>query len=336
MLDLQRLHHIDLSSEPLGQQAVAWGFLAPNYLFFPGVDITLRGTEHLLDEPVIYAMNHTDRFNYWPFQFQLLREAGRYTATWVKGKYYQNPAVGKFMEWTNNIPTVSRGYLIARDFKNVLERAPSDREYRLLRALIDASAYGRASERPSEAELASIPPAIFEQRRNMLGLIYNPDRHDYAGRLNDLFQAMMERFVELNGEALQCGLDLLVFPQGTRSKRLSKGRIGLAQIALYYKRPIVPVGCNGSDEVYPGNSPVAQSGRIEYRIGEPITLEQMEPWFLEEDFQPFTPEAEAKHRPHFQSFVDAVMNRINGLLDPEYQFDEQAQSDGVQGTSRFV
>ena len=40
------------------------------------------------DEPVIFAMNHTDRYNYVPFQYGLWQEKDRFTATWVKGKYY--------------------------------------------------------------------------------------------------------------------------------------------------------------------------------------------------------------------------------------------------------
>lgn len=336
MLDLQRMHHIDLTSNPYGQKAVALGLLAPNYGILPGVEITLEGVENLPDEPVIYAMNHTDRYNYWPFQYRLYRQLDRYTATWVKGKYYQNALLGKFMEWTNNIPTVSRGYLIARDFANVVGRRPADSEYATLRAMVDATAYDEPAEMPPDREVAAIPKSIFTEKRDMLGLPYDPRKHDYAPRLNELFQAMMERFVELNGEAFQKGLDLLVFPQGTRSIRLSRGRIGLAQIALFYRRTVVPVGCNGSDFVYPGNSPIAQSGDITYRIGEPIEEDEMEPYYIEERFEPFTPEAERNHRDRFQAFVDLVMERINELLDERYQFGEEYESDGVSGTSRFV
>ncbi|MFB6351324.1 MAG: lysophospholipid acyltransferase family protein [Bradymonadaceae bacterium] len=341
MLDLQRMHHIELSGNPNGQKFLATVMLRPNYQSFPGVDIALEGTDNLPDEPVIYAMNHTDRYNYWPFQYRLWQDLGRFTATWVKGKYYQNPFMGKFMEWMNNIPVVSRGYLIGRDFKNVTGERPSDEQYRALRRLVNRSAVAaieraEAGERPAEAELAAIPEAIFEQPRSLLGLDYKPDRHRWADRLMEVFEAMMERFVDLNGEALRKGLDLLVFPQGTRSIRLSRGRIGLAQIALFYDETVVPVGCNGSDRVYPGDSPLAQSGDIVYRIGEPIGAEERTEFAIEESFEPFTPAAEHRYRDRFQGYVDLVMERINGLLDPRYQFDDEKTSDGVDGARRFV
>src|SRR5262245_38265208 len=114
MLNLSRLDRIRLSPTPRFQRAVAWLFLAPNYELWPGVTIDFENIERVPDEPVVFAMNHTDRFNYWPFQYAWWRRRGRYTATWVKGKYYETALVGAFMEMTNNIPTVSRGYLITK------------------------------------------------------------------------------------------------------------------------------------------------------------------------------------------------------------------------------
>ena len=89
---------------------VASVFLGPNYRAFPGVKIELEGVENLPKHPVIFAMNHTDRYNYWPFQYKLWRKTDRLTATWVKGKYYEHPITAAALEWTNNIPAASRGY----------------------------------------------------------------------------------------------------------------------------------------------------------------------------------------------------------------------------------
>jgi 1-acyl-sn-glycerol-3-phosphate acyltransferase len=332
MLDLSRIQRIELSADPWGQKMVAACLLAPNYHLFPGIDITLEGLDRLPDEPVIYAMNHTDRYNYWPFQYRMWLDADRFTATWVKGKYYQDRMLAKFMEWTNNIPTVSRGYLIGRDFLNVTGRRPTDEEYRTLREQVDAATGGDVSERRLPDD---VPPAIYEKRRRILGMEYHPTRHHWAMRINDLFRAMMGRFVELNGEALDKGLDLLVFPQGTRSIRLTRGRIGLAQIAMYYDATIVPVGCNGSDEVYPADDPFARSGDIVYRIGEPIGDDERTDYQVDEPFEPFTAEAEQHHRDRFQAFVDLVMDRINDLLAPRYQFAPDDVSDSG-GADRFV
>ncbi|MEZ4253024.1 MAG: hypothetical protein R3B99_32855 [Polyangiales bacterium] len=111
MLDIPRLDRIRLEARPRWQRAVARGVLFPNYELVPArkVEIVFEGYEKVPKESVVFAMNHTDRFNYWPFQYQLWRDHRRFTATWVKGKYYENPIVGKFMEMTNNLPTVSRG-----------------------------------------------------------------------------------------------------------------------------------------------------------------------------------------------------------------------------------
>jgi 1-acyl-sn-glycerol-3-phosphate acyltransferase len=326
MLDLNRIMRIRLTSRPRVQRFVAWSFLVPNYELPPRVRIDVEGLDRLPDEPVLLAMNHTDRYNYWPFQYALYRRKNRFTATWVKGKYYQNAYVGKFMELTNNIPTVSRGYLISRDFINVVGRPPSDEEYAELRRLVEGD--GTAPR--------SVPGPILDRPRDMLGRPFDPSRERYAEAIDRLFRAMMARFVELNGEAFDKGLDVLVFPQGTRSKRLSRGHMGLAQIALAFDRPIVPVGCNGSDRCYPGSSPVAQGGHITYRIGEPLTRRDMDPFRTPEPFEPFTPEAEQRHRERFQGLVDVVMDRINDLLDEPYCRGDGGESDGTRGVSRFV
>lgn len=336
MLDLNRLERIRLSGNPVGQKAVGAFLLAPNYDLPPRVKIDIVDFDRVPDEPVIYAMNHTDRYNYWPFQYRLWRTFDRYTATWVKGKYYENEWLGKFMEMTNNIPTVSRGYLIARDFKAVCDRAPTGEEYRALRTAVDVAAGVKEAPEDMVDPKDAVPRAVLDRPRNVLGRRYSPGREEYTTYLNELFRTMMRRFVELNVEAFDKGLDLLVFPQGTRSVRLSRGRIGLSQMAMYLKATVVPVGCNGSDKVYPGNSPVARSGHIVYRMGEPLRYEEMSEFHIDEDFEPFTAAAENKHREKFQGYVDVVMERINGLVDPQYQFAEDLTSDGVAGSRRFL
>lgn len=332
MLDLARMQRIRLSTVPGPQIALARGFLWPNYRMFPGVDIVWEGDSNLPERPVIIAMNHTDRYNYLPFMWDLRNRRSRFCATWVKGKYYENSAVGWFMENTNNIPTVSRGYLITRDFIEAVGRRPSNEEYACLRAAVDAVFHG---EQP-DFDKHALPPELLITGRNPLGVAFDPERQSYPEYINSLFAAMMARFVELNAEALDLGLYLQIFPQGTRSKRLSRGHIGLAQIALKYKADIVPVGCNGSDRLYPSSSPLAKAGRVVYRVGEPIRYESLSKFHISEDFAPFSAHAERTYRSKFQGAVDVVMDRINDLLDPEYQYAENRETDGVVGTHRFV
>ena len=67
MLDISRLERIRLSRYPLSQRMLGQ-LLRVNYGFLPGVSIDLEGIENVPEAPCIFAMNQTDRYNYWPFQ----------------------------------------------------------------------------------------------------------------------------------------------------------------------------------------------------------------------------------------------------------------------------
>ena len=334
MLDLPRLNRIRLMKRPVGQVFFGHTVLMPNYNFLPGVDIEIEGLEKIPDEPVIYAMNHTDRFNYFPFMYRVWKLPDRYITVWVKGKYYENPMVGTFMELTSNLPTVSRGYIITKDFTLTLGRRPKQAEYDTLRALVNAEASPDGD--PSEVDTSGLPSELFDTPRGILGVDFDPQAFSYPSAINQVFDAMMRQFVRLNERSFELGLDLLVFPQGTRSIRLPKGRIGMMEVALRYQKTIVPVGCNGCDLVYTGSLPIGKKGKVIYRIGEPITYDDLAEFHIDEPFEPFTAKAEYAHRDKFQGSVDLVMDRINALLDPEYQFSDDLQSTGVRGTSRFI
>ena len=334
MLDLARLKRIRLMKRPIGQVFFGHTVLAPNYNFLPGIDIQIDGIEKIPSEPVIYAMNHTDRFNYFPFMYKMWKQKQRFITVWVKGKYYEGPLVGSFMELTSNLPTVSRGYIITKDFALTMERRPTQAEYDALRTLVNEEAAPEGD--PRTGDVSVVPPKLFETRRNILGMDFDPGECSYAVGINRVFTAMMAEFVRLNERSFDLGLDLLVFPQGTRSIRLPRGRIGMMEVALRYKKTIVPIGCNGCDHVYTGSLPIGKAGSIVYRVGEPIPYEELAEFHIDEDFAPFSAEAEHKHRDNFQGAVDLVMNRINDLLEPEYQFSDDLQSTGVRGTSRFI
>jgi hypothetical protein len=98
----------------------------------------------------------------------------------------------------------------------------------------------------------------------------------------------------------------------------------------------VPVGCNGSDRVYPGSSPFAKRGRIVYRIGEPIDYDDISQFHPGQEFEPFSVDAETRYREAFKGLADLVTSRIDALLDEPYQLRETAGSGATQGTDRFI
>ena len=196
-----------------------------------------------------------------------------------------------------------------------------------------ARAVGEVGELPDPPD---IPEMLLRKSRNPFGVAYDPGQSDYADYICTLFHAMMARFVDLNATAVDTGLDLLVFPQGTRSKRLLPGHIGIAQIALYLKVPIVPVGCNGSDGVYPGASPWGSRGRIVYRMGDPIFHEDLSSFHITEAYAPFSATAERDHLRQFQGVADLVTDHIEPLLDAEYRRADEPVEGIEQGTARFV
>ena len=101
---------------------------------------------------------------------------------------------------------------------------------------------------------------------------------------------------------------------------------------------MVPIGCSGSDRVYPSNTPFAKGGRVVYRIGERLRIDgpELAAHRVTEPFRPFTLEAADRHRASFQGMTDVVMDHINRLLDPRYQFAEDSEPEGERGTARFI
>jgi 1-acyl-sn-glycerol-3-phosphate acyltransferase len=320
MIDQARLDRIRLSPRPLFQRAFGTLFIMPNYHWpLSPTRIEIEGLERLpRDGGVIVVMNHTDRYNYWPFQYRLWREGIGFTSTWVKGKYYENRLLGWFMDAGNNIPLPSKGYLLTKDFQARAGRLPTDDEYALLRQLIE--------QRISEEEAARHGGA------QVAALLTPPGRYlpDFAAR----FSRLMQRVVALSQEALSLGLYLLIFPQGTRSVRLTRGHTGAAQLILATRAKVVPVGCSGSDRLYPGNSPWSRGGTVRYRVGEPIQpARDLAALLPDRPFVPFTDSAEP-YQAQFRQLTDRLMDRINELVDPPYQYGpEEAVAAGAR---RFV
>ncbi len=305
MVDLEYMKKIRLVSKPIGQKIVAAFLLYPNYRIFADVDIKIENVERIpRDENVIFAMNHTDRFNYWPFQYKLWHmKCFPYTTVWVKGKYYGNALLSKGLDMCNLIPVPSMGYLIEEFYRKKFKRRIDRAVYRDIRDIIDGI-YG---------EIESYPKTARATLREM--------GDNFTHFLRDYYDKVMEEVAELSRIALcEKNLNLIIFPEGTRGEKLGEGKTGLAQLALHTGKKIIPVGCNNSDVVYSGSLPFAKSGWITYRVGEPLSLESnLKEFKIEEPFMLFSKESQKRYKGQFEKVTAIVMENINRLLDKKYR-----------------
>jgi len=315
VINSEHLDNINLRTYSFGQILIGRLLLIPNYHIFSRVKIIIENYENIpKDETVIFALNHTDRYNYWPFQYKMWRQGkGKLpqTTTWVKGEYYGNALLRKFFDWTNNIPVPSRGYLIREDFKNVVNEKISNIEYRILRDY----ASRRTTLKKVGAEMTENIRRVIDYPRRLLSGIEVP----YSDYIDSYYRQLMARVAEINFRALfEKNLNVIIFPEGTRSSTLGTGKTGIAHLALKSGKKVVPVGCNGSDRVYPGNLPWAKSGTIVYRIGTPIDPREIV-GDIDRSFVPYSRDAEVELEDEFREFTQFVMERINELLDDRYR-----------------
>jgi 1-acyl-sn-glycerol-3-phosphate acyltransferase len=305
MIDIDYLKKIKLVTSPMGQQIVAALLLFPNYRIFAKVDIRIENIERIpRDENVIFAMNHTDRFNYWPFQYKLWSmKCFSYTTVWVKGKYYKNALLAKALDLCNLIPVPSMGYLIEEFYRKQFKQRLDKNVYRAIKDIMDG-----------KYENVEAYPRKTAEMLNALG-------GQFVDFVRCHYDLVMARVAELSRTALsEKRLNLIIFPEGTRGTQLGEGRTGVAQLALSTGKKIVPVGCNNSDQVYTGSLPIAKSGTIVYRVGEPLSLDnQLREFAIEEPFKLFSKESQGKYKRQFEGVTRIVMENINKLLDEKHR-----------------
>lgn len=303
MVDLEYLNNINLVNYSKVQKFVGRFFLGPNYHLLYDVDIRLENDHRIpRDENVIYAMNHTDRFNYWPFQYKLWRMEIPETTVWVKGKYYRNPLIAKGLDLCNLIPVPSMGYLIQEFYRRKHNKSMDRNLYRTVKDTVD----GKEGEAYASGEK-------FEEIDNIFGESFVPFIRDY-------YEKIMEKVAELTSNALfEKKLSLIIFPEGTRGKQLGEGRTGIAQVALHSGKKVVPVGCNNSDLIYPDSIPIARSGVVTYRIGEPLSIkDRLKEFSIDEPFKLLSRESQIKFKSNFEGATRVIMESIGGLLDERY------------------
>ncbi|MBN2437549.1 MAG: 1-acyl-sn-glycerol-3-phosphate acyltransferase [Deltaproteobacteria bacterium] len=304
MIDIEYLKKIKLVSRPLGQRIVANFLLLPNYHIFAKVDIRIENIERIpRGENVIFAMNHTDRFNYWPFQYKLFKTREfPFTTVWVKAKYYKNAFLAKGLDLCNLIPVPSMGYLIEEYYRKTFNRKMDKGIYRAVKEMIEGRLAGAGPQ-----ERAAI------ETLQAMG--------HFADFIREQYEGVMEKVAELSRAALcEQKLNLIIFPEGTRSVKLAEGRTGLAQLALHTEKRIVPVACNNSEQVYQGSLPFARSGRITYRIGEPLSVhDQLKDYRIREPFRLLSRESQQRYREQFEGATRIVMACIDRMLDEKYR-----------------
>jgi 1-acyl-sn-glycerol-3-phosphate acyltransferase len=305
MIDIDYIKKIKLVSRPLGQRFLANFLLLPNYHLFAQVDIRIENSERIpRGENVIFAMNHTDRFNYWPFQYKMLKLGEfPFTTVWVKAKYYKNAFLAKGLDLCNLIPVPSMGYFIEEFYKKKFHRKMDKGLYRAVKDLID----GRIAEAGAQERAAL--DAIQAMGEN------------FAEFIQSYYEEAMEKVAQLSRTALfEKNLNLIIFPEGTRSVKLAEGRTGLAQLALHTGKRIVPVACNNSEAVYTGSLPFAKSGWITYRIGEPLSVnDRLKDYRIDEPFRLFSRESQERYREQFEGVTRIVMASIEEMLDEKYR-----------------
>ena len=318
---LETLKEFHLPPVPYGQIFISRGFLGPTYRFPKRTVITIDGLERMNNEKsFMVAMNHTDRFNYAPFMYHLDQVGLPPLAPWVKGKYYQNPHLARLLVWCACTPVPARGFLLTLDWLARMERRPNEFEYRQLRRLGDRLEIDAPLEDGVADYLTKAPGG---------------DAKSFGELFADHFETLSGEFIRINVEALELGYRPLVFPQGTRSKRMTQGFSGIIQMALHLGVPILPVAVTGSEDIYPDDSPLAKGGHVHYTIGD--FYDPMAGGDIPQNFIPMTIRASQEHGQRFDVLTAELMDCLNALLPSDYQFDPSEKKDLADNPSgRFV
>lgn len=95
------------------------------------------------------------------------------------------------------------------------------------------------------------------------------DRNDPRQGLQSVLKA---------ADMIKKGISIFLFPEGTRSKdgRLGEFKDGGFKIATKAKCPIVPVGIQGTADLFENHVPFIKSSKVIVTFGEPIYTDKME------------------------------------------------------------
>jgi 1-acyl-sn-glycerol-3-phosphate acyltransferase len=280
------------------------------WLRVPGsIEIAIEGPMPTGERPMIYACNHTHSLDFLPIRYAMYRR-GQELCTWIKPRAYLSRMQSKLLENTGNIPIVSRGYLIAADFQQLIGRRPTEDEYSALRDHVDHGTKLGSSK-------------VFEELRNtdrdMLGRSFESSRESYSYAIHQLFAQMMATTLDIAKRAAEAGRHMQIYPQGTVSPRLTAARTGIVQAAAALNLPVVPVGISGVPQALAGGLR-RTGGRIVIRFGSPIRVR------APEGFQAFHHDHERRAEHFLAARAADITEALDRLLDPPHQMNRDQRA----------
>lgn len=314
--------------DPIARNSWAYTTAGLSVLWFkatPGVSVRMEGIEKLPREPVVVAMNHTHMFDFLPLRAPLLFKKHSFVS-WVKARSYKPWHLGEFLARTGNIPICSRGYILAADYHELFGEMMSEDEYATLRAYLG----GKLDELPAGERFDMLQ----NTKRHIVGKLYEPSRQTYRKASVSLYYELMHHALEMTRKGVDRGDHVHIYPQGTISSQLTPGHTGIIQAASALKLHVIPVGVSGTIEGFDGVTPKPKrsGGEIVVRFGDLIHIPSD---VLPKDYRPFHPEDEARYKPHMERHVHTIMEGLNHVCEPDYQWAPDLKSDAKQGIDRF-
>ncbi|MEC9400712.1 MAG: 1-acyl-sn-glycerol-3-phosphate acyltransferase [Myxococcota bacterium] len=277
----------------------------------------------LFTKPTLVVQNHTHKLDWLPVRSELKLHVNREMSSWIKLRGFNEGAIQRwFLANSGNIPISSRGYVIIADHLELFGKRPSEEEYRLLRKHVDE---GEPLPQNTWAWKIQNTP------RRMLGWGFVPEVTPYAQAVRSLYMDMMSTSLSLARRSLSEGYMMHLYPEGTISSRLCPGKTGALQVAIALGLQIVPVGVSGMREAFDGLM-AAKDGRVTIRFGEPWQI----PQGRYDEHVPFDLDSERRFNTELAQDTQEIMERINDLLEPDYQWMPDLRPDGKSGIFRFV
>ncbi len=283
----------------------------------------VEGLSGQLDSPVVLATNATWKYDFVPLRWALY-PYGAKLVTLVKAKYMRDPTMYRVLKGLGTPVILSRGFVITHDFFELFARRPDEAEYRALRRHLDDGVTLPAGE---ALDIVQTRP------RDIMGHRFDPAKESFRDAVHAIYFRALDILLDQSRRAAADGRHVHIYPQGTVSSRLTAGRAGAVQLAWALGLPIVPLGMSGCRDAFPRGGVWPKGGELTFRVGRPWTLPKDA---LPPTFRPFFPEDEARYKGPLAALTARLMNDINELVEPSYQFAADGKSDAEEGTRRFV